>query len=33
MADIVEPVFTEVPDSALAVPDKITLTYGGRRDD
>ncbi len=33
MADIVEPVFTEVPDSALAVPDQITLTYGGRRDD
>ena len=33
MADIVEPVFTEVPDSALAIPDKITLTYGGRRDD
>lgn len=33
MADIVKPVFTEVPDSALAVPDQITLTYGGRRDD
>lgn len=33
MADIVEPVFTEVPNSALAVPDKITLAYGGRRDD
>jgi len=33
MADIVKPVFTKVPDSALAVPDQITLTYGGRRDD
>lgn len=33
MADIVKPVFTEIPDSALAVPEQITLTYGGRRDD
>ena len=32
MADIIKPVFTEIPDSALAVPDQITLNYGGRRD-
>ena len=33
LAEIAKPVFTEIPDSALAVPDQITLTYGGRRDD
>lgn len=32
MAEIIKPVFTEIPDSALAVPNQITLDYGGRRD-
>lgn len=33
MVEVQKPVFTEIPDSAMAVPNNITLTYGGRKDD
>lgn len=33
MAEVLKPVFMEIPDSAMAVPGNITLTYGGRKDD
>ncbi len=33
MVEIQKPVFTEIPDSAMAVPGNIALIYGGRKDD
>jgi phage-related baseplate assembly protein len=33
MAEVIKPVFTEIPDSSMAIPGKINLVYGGRKDD
>jgi hypothetical protein len=33
MVDIQKPVYTEIPDSSMAVPGNIALIYGGRKDD
>lgn len=33
MVEVQKPVFTEIPDSVMAVPGNIVLTYGGRKDD
>lgn len=33
MAEVMKPVFTEIPDSSMAIPGKIDLIYGGRKDD